>query len=84
MFYDPWGKKIDGHFHVLIMVKSCCKVEVVNVKAHITRLRSAEDTVPMQFGGYHVGGACGKFPRIVIKFSPALILIWYGSSFCRR
>jgi hypothetical protein len=70
LFDDTWGKKIDGHFHVLIMVKSCCKVEVANVEAHITCLRSAEDTVPMQFGGCHVGGAHGKFPRIVHQNFP--------------
>jgi hypothetical protein len=64
------GKKIDGHFHVLIAVKSFCKVEVANVEAHITRLRSAEDTVPMQFGGCHVGSAHGNFPRIVYQISP--------------
>ncbi len=45
------GGEIDGHFHVLIMVESCCKLEVVDVKAHIMHLWSAEDTVPIQLGG---------------------------------
>ncbi len=34
---DPWWKETDGHFHVLLMVESCRKVEVADVKAHITR-----------------------------------------------
>ncbi len=70
MFDDPRGKKIDGHFHVFITVESCHKVEVANVEAHIMRLWSAEDTVPRQFGGCHVGGARGMFPRIVYQISP--------------
>jgi hypothetical protein len=32
---DPLRKEIDGHFHVLITVESCPKVEVANVKAHV-------------------------------------------------
>ncbi len=83
LFNDPWGKKIDGHFHVLITVKSRHKVEVANVEAHITHLRRAEDTVPIQFGGCHVDSARGKFPGIVYQMSPScdsdsvwIFLLW--------
>jgi hypothetical protein len=70
LFDDPWGKKIDGHFHVFITVKIFHKVEVANVEAHIMCLWSVENTVPMQFGSCHVGGARGKFPMIVYQISP--------------
>jgi hypothetical protein len=44
---DPRRKEIDGHFHVLITVESCCKVEFANVESHISCFWGAEDTVPM-------------------------------------
>ena len=44
---DPWRKEIDGHFHVLVTVKSHRKVEVADVKAHVLRFWGAEDNVPM-------------------------------------
>ncbi len=44
---DPRRKEIDGHFHVLVMVEGCCKVEVSNVEAHVLCFWGAEDTVPM-------------------------------------
>jgi hypothetical protein len=62
---DPQRKEIDGHFHVLVTVESRCKVEVADVEAHVLRFWGAEDTVPIQLGGCHVGSARGEFSGIV-------------------
>ncbi len=47
MVDDSQRKGIDGHFHVLVTVKSHRKVEVANAKAHVLRFWGAEDTIPM-------------------------------------
>ncbi len=44
---NPWLKETDGHFHVLVTVKCCHKVEVADVEAHMLCFWGAEDTVPI-------------------------------------
>jgi hypothetical protein len=62
---DPRRKEIDGHFHVLVTVESCHKVEVADVKAYVLCFWGAEDTVPMYLGGHHVGSVRGEFSGMV-------------------
>jgi hypothetical protein len=43
---DSRRKESDGHFHILLTVKSCRKVEYAYVEAHALHFRGAEYTVP--------------------------------------
>ncbi len=62
---DSWGGGTEGHFHVFIMIKHCREIKIINVKAHVTRFWGAENAVPMELGGRHVGGVRGKFSGVV-------------------
>jgi hypothetical protein len=62
---NPRRKQAEGHFDVLVHVECCRQVEVSNVEAYVACLWGAEDAIPMEFSGCHVGCARGEFPQII-------------------
>ncbi len=62
---DPRVKEADWHLHVFVAVKSSRKVKISNVKAHVACIWGAQNAVPVEFGGHHVGGVRGEFSGVV-------------------
>ena len=65
LFDGPGGKEADGHFHVFITVERCRELKISNVEAHVSCIRCAEHTVPIEFHCCHIGCVCGEFARII-------------------
>ncbi len=64
MVHNIIWKKVKGHSHVLIPIEWGFEVHVLNVGSCES---GTDDTVPHDLRRYHVGGACGKFERVLDK-----------------
>jgi hypothetical protein len=57
LIFDSNGEQVEGHFHILKVLKICHQVEILDVEAQIFGPFCANHAIPMDFGSIKVCNA---------------------------
>ncbi len=58
-------EELEGHLHILVLIKRGFEINVLNVRTTEFGSRSTDDTVPHNFCRDHVGCICSEFVKII-------------------
>jgi hypothetical protein len=65
MVNDVIWKELEGHLHVLVLIKWGFKIHIIDIRTNKSGCQISDDTVPHNFCRVHVGCTCSEFVQII-------------------